>query len=74
MEKIQKYARVIRLFKEPCLSGLRYIFAKDAGALKPLDGSNPSGSAIKKKGLTSFFLYFFFYSGNGFFGFAFHFY
>ena len=45
MEKIQKYARVIRLFKEPCLSGLRYIFAKDAGALKPLEGSNPSGSA-----------------------------
>ena len=30
---------------EPCLSGLRYIFAKDAGALNPLEGSNPSGSA-----------------------------
>ena len=37
---------VSKCFMEPCLSGLRYLFAKEAGALKPLDGSNPSGSAI----------------------------
>lgn len=30
---------------EPCQSGLTYIFAKDAGASKPLGGSNPPGSA-----------------------------
>ena len=30
---------------EPCQSGLTYLFAKEAGASKPLDGSNPSGSA-----------------------------
>ncbi len=30
---------------EPCQSGLTYLFAKEAGALNPLDGSNPSGSA-----------------------------
>ena len=32
---------------EPCQSGLTYLFAKEAGALYPLDGSNPSGSAMK---------------------------
>lgn len=30
---------------EPCQSGLTYLFAKEAGALYPLEGSNPSGSA-----------------------------
>ena len=30
---------------ETCQSGLTYLFAKEAGALKPLDGSNPSVSA-----------------------------
>ena len=68
MEKSQKYARVIKFRKiywEPCLSGLRYIFAKDAGALKPLEGSNPSGSAINItydfffRVLTAFFAVFF---------------
>ena len=29
------------------MSGRSNIFAKDAGALKPLEGSNPSGSADK---------------------------
>ena len=31
---------------ETCLSGLRYLFAKEAGALNPLAGSNPAVSAI----------------------------
>ncbi len=31
---------------EPCQSGLTYLFAKEAGASNPLDGSNPSGSAF----------------------------
>ena len=31
------------------MSGRSNIFAKDAGALKPLEGSNPSGSAIFEK-------------------------
>ena len=44
MEKHMKYARVFK-FMEPCQSGLTYLFAKEAGASKPLDGSNPSGSA-----------------------------
>lgn len=43
MKKKASCAKV--LISEPCLSGLRYLFAKEAGALKPLDGSNPSGSA-----------------------------
>ena len=46
---MQKYARVIEfqdILKEPCWSGLSSIFAKDVGALKPLEGSNPSGSAF----------------------------
>ena len=30
---------------EPCQSGLTYLFAKEAGASKPLEGSNPSVSA-----------------------------
>ena len=30
---------------EPCQSGLTYLFAKEAGASKPLGGSNPPGSA-----------------------------
>lgn len=30
------------------MSGRSNIFAKDAGALKPLEGSNPSGSARVK--------------------------
>ncbi len=30
---------------ETCQSGLMYLFAKEAGASKPLDGSNPSVSA-----------------------------
>ena len=34
---------------EPCQSGLTYLFAKEAGASKPLDGSNPSGSAKVEK-------------------------
>ena len=45
MERKQKYARVVKQ-KEPCLSGLRYLFAKEAGASKPLGGSNPPGSAL----------------------------
>ena len=48
MEKRYKYAKVVKLLKilkEPCQSGLTYLFAKEAGASKPLDGSNPSGSA-----------------------------
>ena len=32
--------------KEPCQSGLTYLFAKEAGASKPLGGSNPPGSAL----------------------------
>ena len=32
---------------ETCQSGLTYLFAKEAGALNPLDGSNPSVSAKK---------------------------
>src|ERR1035437_6629212 len=31
---------------EPCQSGLTYLFAKEAWASKPIDGSNPSGSAM----------------------------
>jgi hypothetical protein len=34
--------------KEPCQSGLTYLFAKEAGASKPLGGSNPPGSAFQK--------------------------
>ena len=30
---------------ETCQSGLTYLFAKEAGALYPLEGSNPSVSA-----------------------------
>lgn len=30
---------------EACQSGLMYLFAKEAGALKPLGGSNPPASA-----------------------------
>ncbi len=30
---------------ETCQSGLTYLFAKEAGALNPLEGSNPSVSA-----------------------------
>ena len=33
---------------ETCQSGLTYLFAKEAGASKPLDGSNPSVSARSK--------------------------
>ena len=44
MKKYQKYGKVTKL--EPCQSGLTYLFAKEAGASKPLDGSNPSGSAF----------------------------
>ncbi len=47
MEKQEKYARVIRLFREPCQSGLTYLFAKEVGASKPLGGSNPPGSAME---------------------------
>ena len=50
MEKYAEYARVIKLIKyikEPCQSGLTYLFAKEAGASKPLGGSNPPGSALK---------------------------
>lgn len=36
----------ILIFMEPCQSGLTYLFAKEAGASKPLAGSNPAGSAI----------------------------
>ena len=32
---------------EPCLSGLRYLFAKEVRALNPSAGSNPAGSALK---------------------------
>ena len=48
MKKYTRYARVIKLLKiekEPCQSGLTYLFAKEAGASKPLGGSNPPGSA-----------------------------
>ena len=43
MEKNKKCARVWIL--EPCQSGLTYLFAKEAGALKPLGSSNLPGSA-----------------------------
>lgn len=49
MKNWPRYARVIKLFMnfnlEPCQSGLSYLFAKEAGASKPLGGSNPPGSA-----------------------------
>jgi hypothetical protein len=46
MEKYEEYVRVKLCFKEPCQSGLTYLFAKEAGASKPLGGSNPPGSAV----------------------------
>ncbi len=46
MEKYTKYARVIRFCKEPCLSGLRCLFAKEVRVLNPSAGSNPAGSAF----------------------------
>ena len=52
MEKYAKYVRVstylnghLNRYTEPCQSGLTYLFAKEAGASKPLGGSNPPGSA-----------------------------
>ena len=48
MEKRLEYDKVIKLFsnkKEPCLSGLRYLFAKEVRDLNPSAGSNPAGSA-----------------------------
>ena len=36
------------LFMEPCQSGLTYLFAKEAGASKPLGSSNLPGSARDK--------------------------
>ncbi len=41
------------MYLEPCQSGLTYIFAKDAGASKPLAGSNPAGSAEEVNCFTS---------------------
>lgn len=48
MKNLNKCATVstLKLYMEPCQSGLTYLFAKEAGASKPLDGSNPSGSAL----------------------------
>src|SRR3989344_1086967 len=38
--------------KEPCLSGLRYLFAKEVRDLNPSAGSNPAGSAQFSIGTT----------------------
>ena len=45
MEKYEKYDRVT-VDLEPCLSGLRYLFAKEVRDLNPSAGSNPAGSAF----------------------------
>ena len=48
MEKYAEYVKVIKSKKEPCLSGLRSLFAKEVGDLNPLASSNLAGSALPK--------------------------
>ena len=47
MEKYEKYDRVT-VDLEPCLSGLRFLFAKEVGDLNPLASSNLAGSATNR--------------------------
>ncbi len=46
MENIHKYATLTTFHLETCQSGLTYLFAKEAGALKPLGSSNLPVSAV----------------------------
>ncbi len=50
----KKYAKVSGL-QETCQSGLTYLFAKEAGALNPLEGSNPSVSANFDKYISTWY-------------------
>ena len=44
--------------KETWWSGLTYLFAKEAGPLKGLEGSNPSVSAVSETSATLYTKYF----------------